>query len=61
MTKQQHDCKKTSDMKEYILKDYWNRKERLDYCLLQEVNQSHVPQKQPLGQISCKVQDFKNS
>ena len=47
MTKHQHNCQKTSQIKDYMLKDYQDKKERLDSSLSQVINKSHVPQKHP--------------
>lgn len=61
MTKHQHNCQKTSQIKDYMLKDYQDKKERLDSSLSQVINKSHVPQKKSLGQILKEIFFYKKN
>jgi hypothetical protein len=51
MTKHQQNYQKTSQIKDYMLKDYQDKKERLNSSLSQETNQSHLSQKNLFGKI----------
>jgi hypothetical protein len=61
MNKQQYDSQTTSQITDYILEDYWAKKERLDSCLVDDSNQSNSEHKKHTIQAMPKIFTAENS